>query len=216
MQINSFIDHTLLKPEATLADIHKLCSEAQEYQFYSVCVAPTWVSQCQKALSGSDVKVCSVVGFPLGYSSTESKVFEIEQLTKLDCDEMDFVVNLGHVFDENWQFIEKEFSSIRQATPNTLKVILETGLTNEAQVSKLCELASKTGIEFVKTSTGFCKDSSASTDWVQLMKKSCGPNTKIKASGGIRDFSTAKKMIDAGAERLGCSASIKISKGAQI
>lgn len=215
MNINRYIDHTLLKPEATSEQIAKLCQEAREYEFYSVCVNSYYVKEAAALLRGSNTKVCTVVGFPLGASTMETKRFEAMKAIAEGAGEIDMVINISAIKSGNWQYVLDDMSSLAQVCHQQnilLKVILETCLlTNEEKV-KACELAVKAGVDFVKTSTGF-STSGATIDDVKLMRKTVGPNLGVKASGGIRDTATAKAMIEAGATRLGTSASIAIVTG---
>lgn len=212
LMINQYIDHTLLKPTAAEADYVKLCNEAMEYNFKAVCVPPAWVSFCKKQLKESNVLVATVVGFPLGYCLTSTKVHEIQNLIDLGADEIDFVVNLSWVKSDKFDYVYEEFKALREASKGTvLKAILETGALSEFEIKKLCELAIKSKIDFVKTSTGFYETGAKLSD-VQLMKRQVGAAVQIKSSGGIKDFKTAQQFINAGADRIGCSASVSIIK----
>lgn len=208
--LNEYIDHTLLKPTASSVDYKKLCEEAKQYSFFSVCVPPTWIAYCKTLLSKTNVKVATVVGFPLGYSETSVKVFETQEAFQAGADEIDFVNNLSWVKSGQFENIQNEFKEIRKASPNkVVKVILETGLLLPEEISKLCQIATLENIDFVKTSTGFSEVGARLED-VKLMKLNIGPNVKIKASGGIKNTSQALEFIKAGAERLGCSSSVEI------
>jgi deoxyribose-phosphate aldolase len=208
--LNEYIDHTLLKPTASNVDYKKLCEEAKQYGFFSVCVPPTWISSCKEWLLNSNVKVATVVGFPLGYAQTNVKVFEIQEALRSGADEIDFVNNLSWVKSDQFENIQNEFKEIRKASQNkVIKVILETGLLLPEEISKLCKIATLEQIDFVKTSTGFSEVGARLED-VKLMKLNIGPNVKIKASGGVKNTSQALKFIKAGAERLGCSSSVEI------
>ncbi len=212
MTLNQYIDHTLLKPTANESDYLKLCSEALEYNFKAVCVPPTWVSFCKHILKNSDVLVATVIGFPLGYSLTSSKVNEVQNLIDLNVDEIDFVINISWVKSDKFDFVFEEFKALREASNGiVLKAILETGALTEPEIKKLCDLALKAKLDFVKTSTGFYETGARLSD-VQLMKKQVGQLMQIKSSGGIKDYQTAKQFIDAGADRIGCSASVAILK----
>ena len=217
MNMNRYIDHTLLKPEATSEQIAKLCQEAREYDFYSVCVNSYYVQEAVALLRGSNTKVCTVVGFPLGASTMETKRFEAMKAIAEGAGEIDMVINISAIKSGNWQYVLDDMSSLAQVCHQQnilLKVILETCLlTNEEKV-KACELAVKAGVDFVKTSTGF-STGGATIDDVKLMRKTVGPDLGVKASGGIRDTAMAKAMIEAGATRLGTSASIAIVTGTQ-
>ena len=211
---NKYFDHTLLKPEATEGDIKKLCEEAKEYDFASVCVNGCYVPLAASLLDGSDVKVAAVAGFPLGASSPEVKAFEANDALENGADEIDMVINVGALKDKRYSVLEDEISTLAGLCNEyraVLKVILETCLLTDNEIMQACRLAKKSGADFVKTSTGF-SSRGASVRNVQVMKKAVGDSVKIKASGGIRTLADAQAMIKAGADRLGCSASIQIMK----
>jgi deoxyribose-phosphate aldolase len=214
MNLNKFIDHTALKPETTLKQIEKLCGEAREHDFFSVCVNSYYVKKSFELLNGSSVKVCTVVGFPLGASTMETKRFEAMKAVAEGAKEIDMVINVSAMKSNDWQYVLDDMASLAQVTHNQgalLKVILETCLLTEDEKRKACELAVKAGVDFVKTSTGFSTGGATIED-VKLMRSLVG-NMGVKASGGIRDAETALKMIEAGATRLGTSASVEIIKG---
>ncbi len=203
-------DHTLLKTDASKEEIIKVCNEAKEYDFASVCVNEYRTALVKKELMGSDVKVCTVVGFPLGSVSSEVKVFETKSAVKAGADEIDMVINVGALKDKNYDYVLSDIKAVKEACGgNTLKVIIETCLLTDAEKVKACELAVSAGADFVKTSTGFSKGGATKED-VALMKKTVDSKAKVKASGGIRDKETAINMINAGADRLGTSATVKI------
>jgi deoxyribose-phosphate aldolase len=212
--INLYIDHTLLKPSATKEDIIQLCNEAKQYNFYSVCINSCYVTLAKKQLQGSDVKVCSVIGFPLGAMSTEAKVFETKQALKDGADEIDMVMNIGFLKSKDFDAVWKDIEAVKYEMPNNvLKVILETCYLEELEIIKASELAIQSGADFIKTSTGFGSGGATKHD-VKLMKKVAESyNTKIKASGGIRDYKTALEFINLGVERLGVSSGIAIMNG---
>lgn len=214
MKLNRYIDHTLLKPTATEADIIKLCEEAKQYNFFSVCINSCYVSFATSQLKDSDVKVCTVIGFPLGSMSTRAKVFETRQALSDGADEIDMVLNIGALKSKDFDFVWKDIEAVKKEMPNNiLKVILETCYLEELEIIKASELAIQGGADFIKTSTGF-GTGGATIDDVKLMKSAAAHgNTKIKASGGIRDYETAKAFIDLGVERLGVSAGIAIING---
>jgi deoxyribose-phosphate aldolase len=214
MNLNKFIDHTALKPETTLKQIEKLCAEAKEYDFFSVCVNSYYVKKAAELLNGSSVKVCTVVGFPLGASTMETKRFEAMKAIAEGANEIDMVINVSAIKSLDWQYVLDDMSSLAQVTHNQgglLKVILETCLLSEEEKKKACELAVKARVDFVKTSTGFSSGGATAED-VKLMRSIVG-TIGVKASGGIRDAETAMKMIEAGATRLGTSASVEIVQG---
>lgn len=209
----SQIDHTLLRPDATLADITKLCTEARRYHFYSVCVNGSWVSAARKALKGSGVKVAAVVGFPLGAMCQESKWAETEIAIADGADEIDFVLNIGRLKQGDTRYVRKEIrNEVVAAHGRPVKVIIETCLLSRKEKILACRIAADAGASFVKTSTGF-GGGGATVEDVRLMRKTVGPDVGVKASGGIRDLKTALAMIEAGANRLGTSASVAIVKG---
>lgn len=211
MELNRYMDHTVLKADTTYEMIDKLCEEAKKYNFFSVCVNGCHVKRCAENLKGSNTKVCTVVGFPLGAMTTESKVFETENAIKNGATEIDMVINIGALKSNDLDFVYNDIKALVDVTRNKalLKVILETCLLTDEEIIKVSELCVKAGAEFVKTSTGF-STSGANEHVVALMKKTVGENAKVKASGGIRDKATALKMIELGADRLGVSASVQI------
>lgn len=207
INLASYIDHTALKPETTLETVHKLCDEALEYGFASVCINPSFVEAVSQKLSGNQVKVCTVVGFPLGATTSAVKLFETDRVLSLGAQEVDMVINVGAVYDMDWALISKEISTISCSCIKSgalLKVILETCLLNRSQIVKACEVAVESGADFVKTSTGFSK-SGADLESVALMKNTVGDRAQVKASGGIRTYEDAIAMINAGATRIGTS-----------
>lgn len=212
MNLNKMIDHTLLKPEATKEMIENLCKEAKEYDFKSVCVNPYWVSTAYEELRDSDVLVCTVVGFPLGSTTKETKFFETDFAVQEGADEIDMVINVGALKSKQYDVVLEDIKSVVQAANGrTVKVIIETCLLSDEEKVKACELSMEAGANFVKTSTGF-STAGAKVEDVELMKSIVGDNLEVKASGGIRDLDTALKMIEAGATRLGVSAGVQIVK----
>ena len=211
MSVANCIDHTLLKPEATAAQIDALCAEAKKYGFASVCVNPGRVARCAEALRDTGVAVCTVIGFPLGATTTESKAFEALQAIRSGATEVDMVVNIGAVKDADWQRVSTDILAVVAAAEGRakVKVILETCLLTDAEKEQVCHLAKRAGADFVKTSTGFSTGGATEAD-VTLMRRTVGPEMGVKASGGIRDYAAAKAMLDAGATRIGASAGVKI------
>jgi deoxyribose-phosphate aldolase len=213
LNIAHTIDHTLLSPETTSQEIDKLCEEARQYEFYSVCVAPCWIEHAKKRLGGSKVKVVTVISFPHGNDLFSSKALASQQAKKAGADEVDMVMNLGGAKEGNWSLVEKDIAEVVKAVnPTPVKVILETCLLSEDQIRKACLAATQGGAKFVKTSTGYSK-SGATIEAVRLMKSSIPPTMEVKASGGIRDLATALAMIEAGATRLGTSSGAAIISG---
>lgn len=212
IEINKFIDHTLLKATATEADIIELCKEAREYDFFSVCVNSGYVSLAKKELSNSNVKVCTVVGFPLGAMSTEAKVFEAKQALKEGAEEIDMVINIGELKSKNLKKVEDEIAAIKNAIGDkVLKVIIETCYLTPQEIVIASELAVKAKADYVKTSTGFGTDG-AKMENIKLMKGAVNGSAKIKASGGIKNLDTALSYIEAGVERIGTSSGVSIVK----
>lgn len=215
MNLNRYIDHTLLKADATSSQVAKLCQEAKEHEFFSVCINSYYVKKAVSLLQGSKTAVCTVVGFPLGASTMETKRFEAMKAIAEGAREIDMVLNISAVKSGEWQYALDDMSSLAQVCHQQgglLKVILETCLLNEEEKKKACELAVKAGVDFVKTSTGFSTGGATIED-VKLMRSTVGDKLGVKASGGVRDAATAKAMIEAGASRLGTSASVEIMKG---
>ena len=210
--LNSYIDHTLLKADATVEQIIKLCNEAREYKFASVCVNSCWVRLCAEQLRGSDVAVCTVVGFPLGAMIPEAKAFEAEEAISNGATEVDMVINIGALKSKDYRMVAKDLHEVEKAVHDRgalLKVIIETCLLTQEEKVIACLLAKNAGADYVKTSTGF-STAGATVEDVALMRKVVGDDMCIKAAGGIRDRETAEKMIEAGADRIGASAGIKI------
>lgn len=214
--MNLYIDHTLLKPEATEEDIINLCREAREYHFYSVCVNSSYVELASAELSGSETKVCAVVGFPLGAMELNSKAFEADQACLHGATEIDMVIHVGALKGGRFEYVANDIAAVVSVASDydaKVKVILETCLLTKEEIIKACELAVQSGADFVKTSTGFSTGGATAED-VALMRATVGDQAQVKASGGIRDIDKAKQMIAAGADRLGTSASIAIVLGA--
>jgi len=212
MQIASYIDHTILKPTTTLKDIEQLCAEAAAYGFAAVCVPPPFVSRCKKILEPTGVKTATVIGFPFGYSAIEAKMAEAVLAVVDGADELDMVINLVALRSGDWSYLEKEVATVLQVVRSKgkkLKVIIESGILTRDEIIRCCELYGKAGIDFLKTSTGYA-EKGASVEAVQLMRQHLPSGIRIKASGGIRTYAFAKELIDAGADRLGCSSSIAI------
>ena len=211
MSIASMIDHTLLKQDATGEQIDRLCAEAAEYHFASVCVNPYYVVRCVKNLKGTGVKVCTVVGFPLGATTMETKVFETLQAVASGAEEIDMVINVCALKSGHIRGVEQEIQAMAAAVEGKaiLKVIIETCLLTDEEKVLACQIAKRCGADFVKTSTGF-STGGATVEDVALMRRTVGPEMGVQASGGIRDYAKAKAMIDAGASRIGASAGIAI------
>lgn len=209
-----YIDHTLLRPDATQAQVEKLCAEAIEYRFYSVCVNSSRVAYCGRKLRGSGVKVCAVVGFPLGAMESRSKNFETRNAIENGADEIDMVLNVGALKSGDLKTVEEDIRAVLRACRQTtvLKVILECALLTDQEKVLACQIAKKAGAHFVKTSTGFA-ESGATVQDVALMRRTVGPQMGVKAAGGIRTYEIAVAMIQAGATRIGASASIAIVTG---
>ncbi len=210
MNLAKMIDHTLLKSAATRPDIEKLCNEARQYGFCSVCVNPFWVSYARELLQGCDVKVCTVIGFPLGANTSTVKAFEAAEAVKNGADEIDMVINIGALRNREYDTVLKDIQAVRQACEgHTLKVIIETSQLTDEEKVKACELATQAHADFVKTSTGFVGGGATVAD-VALMRRSITPAMQVKASGGVRTRADAQAMTAAGASRIGASSSIHI------
>ncbi|ELK40703.1 deoxyribose-phosphate aldolase [Brevibacillus agri] len=215
MQLNKFIDHTLLKPEATQEMIDKLCAEAKEHDFMSVCVNPYWVKRSAELLAGTDVKVCTVIGFPLGANTTAAKVAETRDAIANGATEVDMVLNVGALKSGDLETVKQDVAAVKQAAGDVLvKVILETGLLTDQEKEIACKLCVEAGADYVKTSTGF-GPGGATVEDIALMRKTVGPDIGVKASGGVRDGEAALAMIEAGASRIGTSSGISIVTGAK-
>lgn len=215
MKFNKYFDHTNLKPDATKDDIRTLCEEAKKYDFASVCVNGVYTAFAKECLSGSDVKTCVVVGFPLGAMGTDVKAYETKKAVEDGADEIDMVIPVGLLKAGEYDAVYEDIKAVRDACAGkVLKVIFENCLLTDEEKIKACELSVKAGADYVKTSTGFSTGGATISD-VALMKAHVEGKCKVKAAGGIRDYNTAAAMIDAGADRLGTSATIKIMEGRQ-
>ena len=213
MKLNKYIDHTLLKPDASQEQIETLIEEAKKYDFASVCVNPTWVSFAAQALKATDVKVCTVIGFPLGANTPELKAFETSDAIQNGANEVDMVINIGVLKSRNFDLVERDIRAVVEAAKGTLvKVIIETCLLTDDEKVRACQLAQKAGADFVKTSTGFSTGGATVAD-VALMRKTVGPDMGVKASGGARSYEDALAFIKAGATRIGASSGVAIMEG---
>ncbi|MGC9048641.1 MAG: deoxyribose-phosphate aldolase [Patescibacteria group bacterium] len=213
MDIAKYIDHTNVKPTATAGDIKKLCQEAKKFGFHSVCVTPTYVKLAKRLLIGSKVKTIVVIGFPHGSETTVTKAVATKEAIKNGAEEIDFVMNIGLMKDKKYQLVKKEMQAVKKAAGlRNVKVILETGYLTKSEIKKACQLAKQAGLDFVKTCTGF-GPGQAKVEDIKLMRRAVGPKIGVKASGGIRDYQTAIKMIKAGANRIGTSAGVEIVVG---
>lgn len=212
--IAKFIDHTLLKADSTKDMVIKLCKEAKEYGFFSVCVNPYYVELAKEQLKDSNVKVATVIGFPLGITTKEAKAMEAKEAIEAGAHELDMVINIGALKDEDYNKVKEDIEAVVNVAKDRalVKVIIETCLLTREEKIKACKLAKEAGAHFVKTSTGF-STGGATVEDVKLMKETVGDGVEVKASGGIRDYEMAVKMLEAGATRLGASASVDIVKG---
>jgi deoxyribose-phosphate aldolase len=216
MPLNAYIDHTILKPTTLVADIEKLCAEAVQYGFAAVCVQPNFVKTAKALVAGSSVKVATVIGFPFGYSAVESKIAEIILAVVDGADELDVVANISAIKNADWAYLANELGHILpivRSKEKVIKIIIESGVLTNDEIIKCCELYGVAGIDYLKTSTGYA-EKGATIEAVQLFKTHLPSNVQIKASGGIRDYAFASALVDAGATRLGCSASVAIVTGA--
>ena len=216
MNIAGMIDHTLLKADATQAEITKITEEAKKYEFASVCVNPTWVSYCAEQLADTNVKVCTVIGFPLGAATSAVKAFEAKDAIANGATEVDMVINIGALKDRNDELVLKDIQAVVDAAKGKalVKVIIETSLLTEEEKVRACKLSVQAGADFVKTSTGFSTGGATPED-VALMRKTVGEKTGVKASGGVRSKEDMDRMIEAGATRIGASSGVKIMEGGQ-
>ena len=215
MKLNKFIDHTILKPETTQEQVEKILSEAKEYDFASVCVNPTWVSLAAESLKDSDVKVCTVIGFPLGANTSAVKAFETKDAIANGADEIDMVINIGALKAGNDALVLDDIKAVVDASGDKLvKVIIETCLLTDDEKVRACQLSKEAGADYVKTSTGFSTGGATVAD-VALMRKTVGPDMGVKASGGARSYEDAIAFIEAGASRIGASSGVAIMNGAQ-
>lgn len=213
MSYNTMIDHTALKADTTKEAITTLCKEAKEYEFASVCVNPTWVSYCAELLKGASVKVCTVIGFPLGANTPETKVFETTNAINNGADEIDMVINIGALKDRNYELVAKDIKSVVEAAKGKcVKVIIETCLLTKEEIEKVCTIAHDAKATFVKTSTGFSTGGATIED-VALMKKTVGAALEVKASGGVRSFQDMVNVVEAGATRIGTSSGVSLVQG---
>lgn len=209
----AMIDHTLLKADATRDQIEKICTEAKQYVFASVCVNPTWVKYSAELLAGTDVKVCTVIGFPLGASTSAVKAFETKDAIANGAGEIDMVINIGALKNGEFDVVRDDIKAVVDAANGTLvKVIFETCLLTEEEKIKACELSVEAGADFVKTSTGFSTGGATAED-IALMRKTVGPDLGVKASGGVRNLEDMNRMIDNGATRIGASSGVAIMNG---
>ncbi|GEP90490.1 deoxyribose-phosphate aldolase [Chitinophaga terrae (ex Kim and Jung 2007)] len=217
MNINRYIDHTVLKPTTTLEDVKKLCMECVEYDFAAACVPPLYVKIASQFLGATNTKIATVIGFPFGYSAIEAKVAETVLAIVDGADELDLVINISAIKNNDWEYLEKEIANIMyivREKKKVIKIIIESGILLEDEIVKCCQLYSKYGVDFMKTSTGYA-ERGATVEAVKLMRANLPENIQIKASGGIRTYAFAKELIDAGATRIGASASVNIAKEAQ-
>ncbi|MCQ8259983.1 deoxyribose-phosphate aldolase [Streptococcus suis] len=213
MKLNKYIDHTILKPETSKEQVAQILAEAKEYDFASVCVNPTWVTYAAQELKDSDVKVCTVIGFPLGANTPAVKAFETKDAIANGADEIDMVINIGALKDKNYDLVLEDIKAVVEASGDKLvKVIIETCLLTDEEKEKACELSKEAGADFVKTSTGFSTGGATVAD-VALMRKTVGPDMGVKASGGARSYEDAIAFIEAGASRIGASSGVAIMKG---
>ncbi|MGE7807820.1 deoxyribose-phosphate aldolase [Lysinibacillus capsici] len=208
------IDHTLLKAEATKEQIEKLCAEAKQFNFASVCVNPTWVKRSSELLQGTDVLVCTVIGFPLGANTPAVKAFEAKDAIANGAKEVDMVINIGALKDKNYDLVQADIAAVVEAAKDSalVKVIIESCLLTDEEKMKACELAVAAGADYVKTSTGFSTGGATAED-IALMRKTVGPELGVKASGGVRSLEDMKKMVEAGATRIGASSGVAIMNG---
>ncbi len=213
MELNKYIDHTNLKQDMSEQDLIKLVNEAKEYDFFSICINPCWVKQASELLAGSNTKVCSVIGFPLGANTTNIKVLEAKEAIENGASEIDMVINVSKLKDKDYEYVYNEIKKIKEAIgDNVLKVIIEACLLTDEEKTIACQIIMKAGADFVKTSTGM-STGGATVEDVKLFKEVVGDTTLIKAAGGVRTYEDAINMIEAGANRIGTSGGVKIVNG---
>jgi deoxyribose-phosphate aldolase len=212
--VAKMIDHTLLKPESTKEQVTKICAEAREFGFASVCVNPTWVKYSAEQLAGTDVKVCTVIGFPLGATTSETKAFETKDAIEKGATEVDMVINIGALKDGNDDLVKQDIQAVTAAAKGKAltKVIIESSLLTDEEKERACRLSVEAGADYVKTSTGF-STGGATVEDIRLMRKTVGPDIGVKASGGVRSVEDAQNMIEAGATRIGASSGVQIVQG---
>ncbi len=212
MDIASYIDHTVLKPTTLSADVEKICAEAIKYKFVAVCVPPLFVKKAKEQCGNSGVKIATVIGFPFGYSAVEAKLAEIVLAIVDGADEIDMVINISAIKNNDWQFLANELNTVLpiiKGKQKVIKIIIESGILTDDEIIKCCDLYGIAGVDFLKTSTGYA-EKGASVHAVKLMRKHLADAVKIKASGGIKTYAFAKELIEAGADRIGCSSSVAI------
>lgn len=215
MQLARYIDHTILKPTTTITDIEKLCNEALQYQFAAVCVPPPFVKKAKALTANTNVKTATVIGFPFGYSAVEAKIAEALLAMVDGADELDIVINLIALKNNDWEYLANEINHVMPVIKQqnkTVKIIIESGVLTDEEIIKCCGLYGASGIDFLKTSTGYA-EVGATVKAVELMRSHLPASVQIKASGGIRNYEFAKQLVEAGATRLGCSASVAIVEG---
>ena len=215
--IASYIDHTLLKPTALLSEIKQLCEEAMAFEFAAVCVPPVFVSNTRDFISGSSVKLATVIGFPFGYSVAKAKLAEVQQAIREGAEELDIVINIAALKNKSWNFLQMEMRPLVEVIHENeavVKVIIESGILTRDEILRCCEIYSALDVDFLKTSTGYA-EKGATVEAVELMRTNLPFNIKIKASGGIKSYKFARELVEAGADRLGCSASIAIVQGVE-
>lgn len=215
MNVAPYIDHTLLKPSILTSEVEKLCSEAYEHGFAAVCIPPPFIKRCKTILHPTTIKVATVIGFPFGYSAVEAKLAETVLAVVDGVDELDMVINIAALKNGDWAYLEKEVGHVANITrqhKKVLKVIIESGILTPEEIKECCRLYAGAGVDFVKTSTGYA-EKGASVEDVQLIRSQLPSTVHVKASGGIRTYDFAKALIEAGADRLGCSASVAIVNG---
>ena len=216
MDIASYIDHTLLKPDLLRSAIQKLCDEAKQYNFAAVCVPPHFVREAKKETAASAVKVVTVIGFPFGYSVIEAKLAEVLSAITDGADELDMVINIIALKNNDWEYLSREIKPVVQIIREKgkiLKVIIESGILTDREIIKCCKLYGESGVDYLKTSTGYA-EKNVTVEAVKFIRRHLPDSVRIKASGGIRSYDFAKQLIDAGADRLGCSSGVAIMEGA--
>jgi len=216
MKLNQYIDHTVLKPTTLISEVEKCCNEAKQYQFKAVCIPPNFIKQAKAFTKGSEVSVATVIGFPFGYSAIEAKLAEVLLAIVDGADELDIVINISAIKNNDWEYLANEINHlvpVIKQNNRVIKIIIESGVLTEDEIIKCCQLYGVAGIDYLKTSTGYA-EKGATIEAVKLFRKHLPAHVQIKASGGIRTYEFAKQLVEAGATRLGCSASVAIVEGA--
>jgi deoxyribose-phosphate aldolase len=216
MNIAAYIDHTVLKPTTMVSDVEQICAEAKEYGFAAVCIPPLFVRKARQLISVPEIKIATVIGFPFGYSAIEAKLAELVLAIIDGADELDVVINISAIKNNDWQYLASEINTLLpvvRSKGKLIKIIIESGVLTDDEIIRCCDLYGAAGVHFMKTSTGYA-EKGATVEAVRLMRRHLSDKVRIKASGGIKSYTFARELIDAGANRLGCSSSVAIAREA--